>query len=310
MLEGARGATVYELAEHLDVATRTALRYLQALQDGGAHLVEERVDRKKRWRIDPGTKRQPLLLSKQQMMSLFLMRRVFDFLDGTGLKDGIDDFFASVEAILGKEKIAGKHLEKKLIMASEASVPYRERTDVVDDAVTALLYDEKLLATHTRSAGGEEKFRIHPYSLVLYKRALYLVAFSEHHQAIRTFSLDGFESLGRLRGEKFKYPEDYDPSKAIDGSFGLVAGPSVRVRIFFTKKVARLVERKTWHPTQKIRRVRDGIEMAMDVRGTLELPSWILSWGDQAEVLEPARIRDEVAAELRRAAELYRERRD
>jgi predicted DNA-binding transcriptional regulator YafY len=43
----------------------------------------------------------------------------------------------------------------------------------------------------------------------------------------------------------------------------------------------------------------------MDVRGTTELTSWVLGFGDQAEVLEPESLREAVAAELSRAAARY-----
>jgi predicted DNA-binding transcriptional regulator YafY len=40
----------------------------------------------------------------------------------------------------------------------------------------------------------------------------------------------------------------------------------------------------------------------MDVGGSAELRSWILSFGSGAEVLEPAALREEVARELAEAA--------
>lgn len=43
----------------------------------------------------------------------------------------------------------------------------------------------------------------------------------------------------------------------------------------------------------------------MDVLGTVEIRSWVLSFGDKAEVLAPAALREAVATELRRAALRY-----
>jgi hypothetical protein len=43
----------------------------------------------------------------------------------------------------------------------------------------------------------------------------------------------------------------------------------------------------------------------MDVGGSAELRSWILSFGSGAEVLEPAALRREVIAELGAALERY-----
>jgi len=45
--------------------------------------------------------------------------------------------------------------------------------------------------------------------------------------------------------------------------------------------------------------------MTMDVRGTTEVVSWVLGFGDKATMLEPAVLRDEVAGETARAAAKY-----
>ena len=41
------------------------------------------------------------------------------------------------------------------------------------------------------------------------------------------------------------------------------------------------------------------------VAGTIEVRLWVLQWGDDAEVLAPLSLRDDVAATVRRAAERY-----
>lgn len=60
-----------------------------------------------------------------------------------------------------------------------------------------------------------------------------------------------------------------------------------------------------WHPTQEIKRVPTGIELTMEVSGTVELASWVLGFGDQAEVLEPESLREQIGAELARATARY-----
>jgi predicted DNA-binding transcriptional regulator YafY len=95
------------------------------------------------------------------------------------------------------------------------------------------------------------------------------------------------------------------PSQVADGAFGLIRGEVQRVRVFFDDRVARFVRRRRWHPTQQIRNVSGGIELTMDVAGTLEVANWILGFGEKAIVLEPAELRAQVAAELRHAANRY-----
>lgn len=158
---------------------------------------------------------------------------------------------------------------------------------------------------HDSVGTGKTSFVVEPYTLLIYKKGLYLVANSLHHRAVRTFALDGFRAIDWRRGDKFEYPASYHPSQISEGAFGLIGGKRERVRILFDEKVARFVRRRQWHPSQKIRKVDGGILLTMDVAGSVEVPSWVLGFGDKATVLEPAPLRDEVAAELRRAAAKY-----
>ena len=70
------------------------------------------------------------------------------------------------------------------------------------------------------------------------------------------------------------------------------------MRIWFDEKVARYVQRRMWHPTQRFCKVADGVEMAMEVRGTTEVVSWVLGFGATARVLEPEGLREGVAREI------------
>jgi predicted DNA-binding transcriptional regulator YafY len=70
-------------------------------------------------------------------------------------------------------------------------------------------------------------------------------------------------------------------------------------------KVLRYVQRRRSHATQEIKKVAGGIELTMKVAGTVELTSWVLGFGDKAEVIEPESLRDGVAGELGRAVVRY-----
>jgi predicted DNA-binding transcriptional regulator YafY len=78
------------------------------------------------------------------------------------------------------------------------------------------------------------------------------------------------------------------------------------VRILFERRWATYVEEHTWHESQLLTRRSGGrVELQMDVGGSAELRTWILSFGSGAEVLEPAALRREVVAELRGALARY-----
>jgi proteasome accessory factor B len=307
LLNTSGGVTVYDIAERLDCSVRTAIRYLDALGAAGEPLYEELAGKKKVWRLMPSARHETITLTTSQMLSLYLSRAAFDFLAGTGFREDLDEVFAKLESTLRrKDFTAARNLDRKIFDVNEAPHIYEGRIEHVNDMMTALLREERLRVTHGSVARYQKPFLLDPLTLVIYKKGLYLAGYSHHHNGIRTFSLDGFREVDWLRGEPFEYPADYHPSKLAEGAFGLITGPRTRVRIFFDEKVARFVRRRMWHPTQKIERVPGGIELTVDVSGTVELVSWVLGFGDKAEVLEPDSLREEVGAELERAATRYR----
>jgi predicted DNA-binding transcriptional regulator YafY len=307
LLDGAEGVSIYDLAERFEVNPRTALRYIQALLRAGEPLYEEMSGKRKVWRLMPTARRQSISLTTAQMVALFLSRRVFDFLAGTGFKEDLDDVFQKLEATLRRKDFAAvKNLDRKVFDVNEARHLYEGRIEDVNDIMTALLREERLRVTHEGVSGGRKTFVMEPYTLLVYKKGLYLVGRSHQHGEIRTFALDAFREVEWLRGEKFEYPANYRPEQVTEGAFGLIRGAEVtRVRILFDTKVARYVERIMWHPTQKFRRTTAGLEMTMEVRGTVEVMNWVLGFGDKARVLEPKALRVGVAQELKRAADIY-----
>lgn len=306
LLNSSGGVTVYDIADRLRISVKTATRYLKALEAAGEPLYEETVARRKVWRLRASARHETITLTTSQMIALFLSGRVFDFLKGTGFKEDLDDVFTRLESTLKrKDFVAARNLDRKIFDVNEAPHIYAERLEDVNDITTALIREDRLRVRHSSVSSGKKEFVVEPYTLLIYKKGLYLVANSIHHGAQRTFALDGFRSVEWLKGDRFDYPGDYHPSQIAEGAFGLIRGELQHVRIFFDESVSRYVRRRQWHPTQRIRNVAGGIELSMDVAGIVEVTNWVLGFGDKAEVFAPAKLREDIAAELRRAVDRY-----
>lgn len=65
--------------------------------------------------------------------------------------------------------------------------------------------------------------------------------------------------------------------------------------------------RKQWHPTQKVKDIKDGsLELTVQVSGEDEIMRWVLSWGKDAQVLQPKALKDRIKKEIAAMAGLYR----
>jgi proteasome accessory factor B len=105
----------------------------------------------------------------------------------------------------------------------------------------------------------------------------------------------------------FAIPSDLDLDARLAGSFGIYEGDEqIHVKIRFSPRVARFVQEKHWHASQRCTPQRDGsLLVEFDLSSTVEVKCWALSFGRDAEVLEPPDLRDEMAAEVADLLALY-----
>jgi proteasome accessory factor B len=302
MLHAGNGVSIASLMERLEIGRSTAKRLIAALVASGEPLYEEVVGKEKVWRLEPSARHATLKLTTSELTSLFLSLQVFDFLEGTGFKEDLESIFAKVEKILAdKDRKRVPRLRQKLYYVNEAPLLLDQKSDEIDEIVSALLREDRLEVVHKGRT-----LVLEPYSLVIYKKALYLTAKSAHHSAIRTFAIDRFDKVQWRRGDRFEYPEDWNPRSVTSGAFGLIGGDASRVVVRFSAKVAPYVTRRKWHPTQSIERLSNGdLTLSMEVHGTVEVLSWILAFGEQAEVLSPPELRESLAEAARATARLY-----
>ena len=135
--------------------------------------------------------------------------------------------------------------------------------------------------------------------------ALYLIGWDETRDAVRTFKVDRIRDLS-VTPHQFEPPEG-TIDQAMRSAWDIIADqPATDVVLRFDAAVAARVRETTWHPSERVELATDGsLTWRARVSGTIEIRVWILQWGHQVEVLEPAELRDEVAAIHRVAAARY-----
>jgi proteasome accessory factor B len=149
--------------------------------------------------------------------------------------------------------------------------------------------------------------RVRPYLIEpsLQTHALYLIGWDETRDAMRTFKIERIRDIA-LTPETFSAP-----GAEIDGMFerawDIIADQDpVEVVLRFAPKVASRVREARWHPGERVAEEADGsLTWRATVAGPIEIRLWILSWGDDVEVLAPDGLRDDVAATHGRAAAAY-----
>ncbi len=309
LIASRRGVTIRELTERYEVHRRTIHRDLNELEQSGYPLYSDEVDGEKAWRFEESFNRTPpVTLSLSELISLYVSKNQLNFLAGTPFKEDFDNIFGKLEKTLSEKNYAHmRQLERKFYLLPDFPKNYSGSLDLIYDIVDALVRSFACVFSY-RAAGSPRAKRhiIKPYTLLIFRRGLYLVGHCETYGEVRTFAVDRIEKLEVTR-ERFEYPDDYSPEKLTEGSFGIMTGPRTEVVIKFDAKVADYVRERRFHPTQEIEELPDGsIVFRMTVNGTTEVISWVLSFGGKAEVVEPAELRAKVRESVEEALARYR----
>jgi predicted DNA-binding transcriptional regulator YafY len=291
------------LVERLGVERTTVWRRLRELEATGEPLEQHNEDGRTLWRLPAGPREHPLHITTAEMIALKFVNNALGFVAGTGIKEDIDTLVARFSHVLKASDYAHwKNLDRKLFDLNEGAWAHGEEAlDVVNDVFTALLHQHCVTLTRTKG----EPVKVLPYTLALYKKGLYLLGFSHAHGAVRTYGLDIVTDVERHPGEPFDYPADFDPAAHLAGPFGMIRGPQERVVVRFDPSMRRVVTRRRWHPTQRFRDVDGKVEMTLDPHGWEEMVSWVLGFGEKAEVVEPRAMRERVAKAARGMAGIY-----
>ena len=300
--EGIRPA---EIARRVGVATRTVYRDLTALEtEVGVAVWSENG----RWGVVDQEFLPPLKLTLDEAMAVVLSARLM-----VRYADKYDpDLAAAFEKLEGVLPAPlAEHVERTLDILAQhpRDAAFSDRVHRLtrawaDRRVVTLAYEP---ARYAPDAAARQAV-VRPYLIEpsLQTHALYLIGWDETRDALRTFKIERIRDVA-LTPRTFEPPEAGSLETALRAAWDIIADqPPTKVVLRFAPSVATRVLETTWHPTQRVERAADGsLVWRATVAGTIEIRLWILSWGDEVEVLEPAALRKDVASTHRRAAELH-----
>jgi len=302
------GVRASELVDRFELDARTLRRYLADMRELDLPVKDEGRGDDRLITIDPRWRRTGVQLSLAEVLSLHFGRKLFNFLEGTSFAEDIEGAIERLEpAISRAHRDLARQLDVKFLAVPEPAKDYRQAAEVLDEVVTALVYGNPLETRYRQIATGLESERLlHPYTLATFRQGLYLFALDVEANAVKTFAIERFVDVVRRRSEHYALPAGWRPEAHIAHAFGIISGPPEDVSLAFAERTAAYVRERTWHPTQTFRTLPDGrLELRMQVAVTVELQSWVLGFGADAEVQGPSSLRTMVATALRQASARY-----
>ena len=310
-LESSRhGISIDALAGELEVTTRTIRRDLAALQEAGFPLYDERdVDGHVQWRIDGQVlKGLETGFTLAELCALYLSRNLLEAVAGTPFQRDLTNAFARLEKMLSPRM--RQFLDRLPSVLAAKPGPRVRGGDSASAIVTHLLeatlhFRVTRMRYHSVSSARVKDYIVHPYRLLFAQGGMYLLAYVPEYDDVRTFAADRIASVS-LEKQTFT-PRQTVGDDVFANSLGVNTGPASPVEIRFDAKVAPYIRARVWHASQQIRdEIGGDVTLAMEVCHDWALRSWILGWGSFAQVMAPASLARDVAADLEAAGARYR----
>ena len=301
---GEAGISAAALARQVGVSKRTVYRDLEAMDlDAGLAIWNDGG----RFGLEAGTFLPPLALTLPEALAFFLAARLL-----TKATDELDPEI--IGAFVKLAQVLPPVLAEQLHETADAfaDTPRDEGFTRVLRTLTEALAGRRVVEIEY-TAGvydatkGVRRLRLQAYAIEpsAQTRALYVIGFDEERQDRRTFKVERIRAAS-LTPDTFP---SHSPSVAAEmrSAWDVIGDDApVEIVIRFEASVAQRVAETRWHPSQVQEQQPDGsLLWRARVSGVLEIRSWILGWGPDAEVLEPADLREWVAARHAEAAVRY-----
>jgi len=244
-------------------------------------------------------------IKESDMFGVYLADKLLVQYKGTPIYASLCSVFSKIEQSLS-EKISvdsASDQEKFSVFPPHSTTIDPDVWKVVIDS----LRSSQQVEIKYKTPGREFVTRtLDPYHGVRFEGEWYIVGKCHLREEIRTFSLSRILTAKKTR-ENFQIPLDFNFKKLSGSHFGVHwSDDEIKVSIRFNKRVADYVRERKWHPNQEIVVCEDNdIILSLTVNHLLELKRWILSWGDDAQVIEPDFFVHDIVSTLKRSTDLY-----
>jgi predicted DNA-binding transcriptional regulator YafY len=307
-LRGARyPVTVPRLQDELGCSRATVYRDLAFLRD--ALMAPVVGDGEAGFRYDPNEgdrfELPGLWLSSEELHALLAAQQLLARSSGGMLSSALAPLQQRIDKLLD-EHSTGKHWPVERVRV----IPHRGRR--MDEAafrcVCSAVLERKQLSFEYRARSTGEKTRrsVSPQRITHYRDTWYLDAWDHEREASRSFSVDRISGARMLDADARDIAET-TLDEHLSGSYGIFSGaPKGWATIVFNERAARWVADEHWHSQQQGRWLADGrYELKIPYSNARELLMDVLHYGADAEIVEPASLREQARSLLQLALGNY-----
>ncbi len=317
LLSHPSGVTIATLQEKLGISRRSVYRLFESFEELGFPLMQlENPEKQKRWCImedyfqgAPKGRVPRLELNKREVLVLYLILSRSTALYETELKQTIQTLKTRLEKfhLETEEETLIDRFSRVFLSVPRKFKNLEGKERLLEELISAAIERRTCRAEYFSFRNNTKKeILFNPLRFYEWNDGLYCFIQTLPEKTIRTTAVERFTSLEVLE-QSFEEPVDIDPQQLLGGAWGINWDEPLNVTVRFAPAQSRYIRERQWTPNQKISLGSDGsVILKMTTSGRRDIKSWILSFGDQAELLEPRDLRDEICRDLEKMTMTYR----
>lgn len=296
-----------KLAESLEVSRKTVVRDIAFMRDRLELPIEFSSQLNAYRYTHPVSAFPTVQVSEGELMALLVARKALEQYRGTPFHRQLEVSFEKLTGGL-KDRISFSPADE-LQSVSFKNVGLGKADIVVFNLLSGATLRQHEIEFNYRKPGDAKPAlrRVQPYHLAHRENLWYLVGFDSERAALRTFALPRITNPVVLKTQ-FVRPPNFSPEKFFANALGVLGGDrDYRVVIRFSAAVADRVREREWHESQEIRDLSDGrLELKLRLGALPEIERWILTWGSEAEVVQPKELRERLKITAAALLKMYR----
>ena len=256
----------------------------------------------------PNIKLPDINLSLPEIISLYFLKGEERLYKGTEIGKNIRSAFNKI-GVFAPNGLADKidKIKTLFIPFSKFAKDYSGKEKIIESLTEAMLQKKTChVKYHSFSDNKIKEFKIDPLNFFERKGGLYIFARITRFGDIRMMAVERIQTM-ELTNDYFEYPDDFDPEEALSSAFDIIYDDPIEAKIWFSAAQARYVKERQWAKEQKIKEQKDGsIILEMKTSGFWDVKKWALSFGAEAEVLEPKELREAIGNEIKKVMGVYK----
>lgn len=281
------GLTAAQLSERCGVSQRQCFRDLRTLQDAGVPLYNDRG-----YRLIEGSVLKEVTFTLEEALALVYGLKLIE--QQKELIRTPDKLKEKLLYLLPKSLSNQiESIDQRVEIAVAPAVDYTGKQKIFRELNKSIKTNSLLQMEYYSFSRDELTSRtVAPYQLVFKDGFWYLVAFCDLRQEVRLFRVDRINQL-TVSKQKFSPPSDFDFKKYMGAAWQMERGQEFTFKLRFFGESVRFVKETIFHSSQKIMEEPDGsLIFTARASGQRSVIRWILSFGDEVEVLEPVELRN------------------